>query len=219
MDLATRKMVYYGLLGLLIAGSTIAVFRVAPQVVPVQFLAKDGTFAVYFNSIPSDIQSNQGMSNPGLQSITQPVTPSNPGISLFTIISLDVTIDSVMIHKSGTNDSGWMLVSHGSTTIDLLKPSSVSVLIASDKVPAENVTLVQLHVSNATATVTALGIVTVKPVVVSSGNLKIPMGSGASVEPQMTTNVVADRPHIVIQGDGTIRLTPVLNVDSVSGPS
>jgi len=219
MDLATRKMVYYGLLGLLIAGSTIAVFRVAPQVVPVQFLAKDGTFAVYFNSIPSDIQSNQGMSNLGLQSIIQPLTPNNPGISHFTIISLDVTIDSVMIHKSGTNDSGWMLVSHGSTTIDLLKPSSVSVLIASDKVPAENVTLVQLHVSNATATVTALGVLTVKPVVVSSGNLKIPIGSGASVEPQMTTGIVADRPHIVIQGDGTIRLTPVLNVDSVSGPS
>ena len=43
MDLATRKMVYYGLLGLLLAGSTIAVFRVAPQMIPVQFLAKDGT--------------------------------------------------------------------------------------------------------------------------------------------------------------------------------
>src|SRR5256885_13574292 len=106
MDLATRKMVYYGLVGLLIAGSTIAVFRVAPQVVPVQFLAKDGTFAVYFNSIPSDISSNQGMPNPGLQSTTQSIVPHSSGISLFTIISLDVTIDTVMIHKSGTNDSG-----------------------------------------------------------------------------------------------------------------
>src|SRR5712692_6428212 len=142
MDLATRKMVYYGLLGLLIAGSTIAVFRVAPQVVPVQFLAKDGTFAVYFNSIASDISSNQGMSNAGLLSTTQPITVNTPRIGLFTIVSLDVTIDSVMIHKSGANDSGWMPVSHGPVTIDLLQPSSVSVLIASDKVPAENVTMI-----------------------------------------------------------------------------
>jgi hypothetical protein len=219
MDLATRKMVYYALLGLLMAGSTIAVFRVAPQVVPVQFLAKDGTFAVYFNSIPSDIQSNQGMSNPGLLSITQTTTGQAPRISLFTIISLDVTIDSVMIHKSGANDSGWIQVSHGSMTIDLLNPSSASVLLASDKVPEENVTLVQLHVSNATATVTdPLGIVSVKAVVVPSENLKIPINSGASVKAQMSTSIIADRPHIVIQGNGTIRLTPVLNVDSVSGP-
>jgi hypothetical protein len=219
MDLATRKMVYYGLLGLLIAGSTIAVFRVVPQVVPVQFLAKDGTFAVYFNSIPSDISSNQGISNPGLQSITQPITAQAPGINLFTIVSLDVTIDSVMIHRSGTNDSGWMQVSKGSMTIDLLKPSSVSVLIASDKVPEENVTMIQLHVSNATATVTdSLGIVSVKTVIVSSETLKIPIDSGATVKAQMSTSVVADRPHIVVEGKGQIRLTPVLNVDSVTGP-
>ncbi len=219
MDLATRKMVYYGLLGLLIAGSTIAVFRVAPQVVPVQFLAKDGTFAVYFNSIPSDISSNQGMYNPGLLPIAQPTGSLTSSKFGFTIVSLDVTIDSVMIHKSGTNDSGWMQVSHGSMTIDLLKPSSVSVLIASDKVPEENVTMVQLHVSNATATVTdTLGIVSVKMVVVSSEILRIALDSGASVKAQMSTSIVADRPHIVIEGSGQIRLTPVLTVDSLSGP-
>jgi hypothetical protein len=219
MDLATRKMVYYGLLGLLIAGSTIAVLRVAPQVVPVQFLAKDGTLAVYFNSIPSDISSNQGMSNPGLLSITQAVTANNPGIGLFTVVSLDVTIDSVMIHKSGASDSDWMQVSHGSVTIDLLQPSSVSVLIASDKVPAENVTMIELHVSNAMATAKdPAGVLSVKTVIVSSETLKIPVDSGATVKAQMSTSVVADRPHIVIEGDGQIRLTPVLNVTSVNGP-
>src|SRR5712692_7403155 len=194
MDLATRKMVYYGLLGLLIAGSTIAVFRVAPQVVPVQFLAKDGTILVYFNSIPSDISSNQGMYNLGLLPIAQPTGSLTSSKFGFTIVSLDVTIDSVMIHKSGTNDSGWLQVSHGSMTIDLLKPSSVSVLIASDKVPEENVTMVQLHVSNATATVTdTLGIVSVKMVVVSSEILRIALDSGASVKAQMSTSIVADR--------------------------
>ena len=219
MDLATRRMVYYGLLGLLIAGSTIAVFRVAPQVVPVQFLAKDGTFAVYFNSIASDISSNQGMSNAGLLSTTQPITVNTPRIGLFTIVSLDVTIDSVMIHKSSANNSDWTQVSHSSVTIDLLQQSSGSVLIASDKVPTENVTMIVLHVSNATATVKdSAGILSIKTVIVSSETLKIPLDFGATVKAQMSTSVVADRPHIVIQGDRQIRLTPVLEVNSVNGP-
>ena len=219
MDLATRKMVYYGLLGLLIAGSTIAVFRVAPRITPVQFLTPDGSFAVYFSSIPSDIQSNPTVPVLGVPLGSQSDNGHGNGNVNFTVVSLKVTIDSVMIHQNGANDTGWMTVSKGAVTIDLLKASSVSVLLASDKVPAENVTMVQLHVSNATATVKdQLGVLTVKTVVVSSDNLKIPLDSGAIVKGQMSTSVVAYRPHIVVQGNGTIRLTPVLGVSSVSGP-
>jgi len=216
MDLATRKMVYYGLLGLLIAGSTIAVFRVAPQVAPVQFLAKDGTFAVYFNSIPSDI-SRKGMSNSGLLPVSLPINSDPPGV--LTIVSLNVTIDSIAFHRSGSNDSGWSDLPQTPVTINLLQPTSVSVLIDSVKIPSENVTMVELHVSHAIATVSVPDILTVEQVVVSSENLKISMDSGASVEPQMTTSIVVDRPHIVVEGNGNlIRLTPVLSVDSVSGP-
>jgi hypothetical protein len=211
VDLATRKMVYYGLLGLLIAGSTIAVFREAPKVLPViPILVKDGTLSLYFKNVPSDISSNQGMTNPA------PLSSSLPLISLasntlgLNIVSLDVTIDSVMVHRSGTEDSGWLQVFHGSMSIDLLKPSSVSVLITSNMIPEENATMIQLHVSSASATVSdPLGIIGVRIVVVSSDNLKIQLKSGA---------IVVDRPHILIEGNGTIRLTPVLNVDSVSGP-
>jgi hypothetical protein len=220
MDLATRKMVYYGLLGLLMAGSTIAVFRVAPQVIPVQFLAKDGTFAAYFNNIASNISSNQGMSSAGLFSSALPISARPPG--LLTITSLNVTIDSIAFHKSGSNDSGWTDLPQAPVTIDLLQPTSVSVLIDSVKIPSENVTMVELHVSHATATVSLLGVISVEQVVVSSENLKIPLNSGVSVEPQMTTSLVVDRPHIVVEGNGNshvIRLTPVLNVDSVSGPN
>jgi len=221
MDLATRKMVYYGLLGLLIAGSTIAVFREAPQVVrvPIPILVKDGTLSIYFKSIPSDISSNQGMMNSGLLTSTLPVGPLLSIQLGFTIVSLNVTIDSVMAHMSGTNNSGWMQVSRGSMTIDLLKPSSVSVLIASDMVPEENVTMIQLHVSNAIATVAdPLGLLSLQAVVVSSGNLRIQLDSGAIVKAQLATSVVAYRPHIVVEGNGTIRLTPDLRVDSVNGP-
>lgn len=221
MDLATRKIVYYGLLGLLIAGSTIAVFRVAPRVIPIQFLTQDGTFAVYFSNMPSDIQNNPSISNSILSSFPQSGSNNGQRNTPSTLVSLEVTIDSVMIHKNGSDDTGWMLVSQGSVTIDLLKASSVSVLLASDRVPAENVTMVQLHVSNATATVkdNLLGIISVKTVVVSSENLKIPLAAGAIVKGQMSTSVVADRPHIVIEGNGTIRLNPVLDVDHISGPS
>ena len=218
MDLATRKMMYYGLLGLLIAGSTIAVFQVAPRIIPVQFLTPDGTFAVYFSGMQSDIQSNPTGSNLAVPLSSQSNT-GHGGSSLFTVVSLEVTIDSVMIHQNGANDSGWMTISKESVTIDLLKPSSVSTLLATDKVPEQNVTMVQLHVSNATATVKdPLGILSSKTVVVSSEDLKIPLGAGAMVRGQMSTSVVADRPHIVVEGNGTIRLTPVLGVDSVSGP-
>jgi hypothetical protein len=212
-------MVYYGLLGLLIAGSTVAVFRVAPQVAPFGFLAKDGTISVYFNSIPSDISSNQGITNSGLQPILQPANAHILGIP-FNITSLFITIDSVMIHQSGTNDSDWMPLPHGPMTINLLAQSSVSVFIASYKVPAENVTMIELHVSNANATVKdPTGTISVKMVIVSSDDLKIPLDSGATIRAQMSTGIVAHRPHIVIEGNDQIRLTPVLNVDSVSGPT
>jgi hypothetical protein len=217
MDLATRKMVYYGLLGLLVAGSTIAVFRVAPRVVPVQFLAKDGTFAVYFNSIPSDISGNQGIPNIELLSGTLPVNPPLPKIPV-VVVSLNVTIDSIAFHESGGTDSGWMEVPRAPVTINLLQRMSVSVLIDSIKIPSENVTMVELHVSDAKATVSIAGVISVEPAVVSSDSLKIQIDSGAIVKPQMTTSVVVDRPHIVIEGNDTIRLTPMLNVDSVRGP-
>ena len=214
MDLATRKMVMYGLLGLLVAGSTIALFQASL----VQIIPKDGTLSIYFSSIPSDISRNQGITNFGLQSILQPSNAHAPGTP-FNVTNLYVRIDSVMIHKSGANDSGWMTFSKAPMTIDLLKPSSVSALIASYKVPAENVTMIELHVSNATATVKdPLGIVSVKIVVVSSGILKIPLDSGASVKGQMSTSIIANRPHIVIEGNDQIRLTPVLSVDSINGP-
>jgi hypothetical protein len=217
MDLATRKMVYYGLLGLLIAGSTIAAFRVAPQVIPVQFLSKDGTFAVYFNNIPSDISSNQGTPNLSPLTSTLSVNPHPPG--LLTVVNLNVTIDSIAFHESGSNDSGWTYRPQTPVTINLLQPTSVSVLIDSVKIPSENVTMVELHVSHASAAISIQGVVSIEQVVVSNENLKIPINSGASVQPQRTTSIVVDRPHIVVEGNSNvIRLTPVLNVDSVSGP-
>src|SRR5438552_18623441 len=93
MDLATRKMVYYGLVGLLIAGSTIALFQASP----VQFLPKDGTLSIYLADIQPDTQGNQAISFGPLLS-PNPRTSQGPSASP---LSLYVTIDSVTIHSNG----------------------------------------------------------------------------------------------------------------------
>ena len=216
MDLATRKMVYYGLLGLLIAGSTIAVFRIAPGTVPI--LAKDGTLAVYFSSIPSDIQSNQSGSN----LLAVQGLGLNPPARQIVPVSVNVTIDSISFHDNEGNDSGWTTDSLSPPmTINLLQSTAVSALIGTEKIPAQNVTMIVLHVSKAVASVRVNGVLSASLVQVSvpSNALKIPMGSGARVDPQRTTKVVAVRPHIVVAGNsGVVKVTPVLQVDSISGP-
>ncbi len=211
MDLATRRMVIYGLFGLLIAGSTIAAF----QVVPNPFLAKDGTLSMYFSGIQSDILSNQSVS----QVAFLPVIPSS-GKPAANIVSLNVTIDSASLHKSGDPNDSWVPIPHWTTTtIDLLKPTNVLALIASAEIPAENITMIRLHVSNAVAAVKdSSGLVSVKTVVVPSEMLKIPLSPDARISGQMTTSIIVDRPHIVVDGTNQIRLTPVLHVDSVNGP-
>jgi len=204
-------MVYYGLLGLLIAGSTITAF----QVVPTPFLAKDGTISIYFSGIQSDILSNQSVS----QVAFLPVIPSS-GKPAANIVSLNVTIDSASLHKSGDPNDSWVPIPHWTTTtIDLLKPTNVLALIASAEIPAENITMIRLHVSNAVAAVKdSSGLVSVKTVVVPSEMLKIPLSPDARISGQMTTSIIVDRPHIVVDGTNQIRLTPVLHVDSVNGP-
>src|SRR2546428_13145912 len=114
-------MVFFGLVGLLIAGSTIAVFQVAPSVLP-SVLAKDGTVSIYFASTPSDISGSQ---NTGVSNAVQLSSLAASAKPAMSITSLNVTIDSVMVHKSGeANDSGWVEISHGSVTLDLLKPTN-----------------------------------------------------------------------------------------------
>ncbi|OLD05292.1 hypothetical protein AUG19_03860 [archaeon 13_1_20CM_2_54_9] len=217
MDAASKKMLYFGLIGLLIAGSIIAVFQVVPTVLPPSLpsiLAKDGTVAVYFASTPSDTSGNQdtSASNSRLSGLAISAKP------VMNITSLNVTIDSVMVHKSGeANDSGWTEISHGSVTLDLLKPTTVSTIIGSSKLPAGNITMIRLHVSVATATVKdSTGIISLKTVVVSSGKLEVPLRPEAHVGVQMTTSITLDRPHIV-EGNGQIRLTPALHA-VVNGP-
>ena len=199
MDLATRKMVYYGLVGLLIAGSTIAAFQVSP----IQIFPKDGILSVYLSDIQPDIQGNQVIPfGPLLSPISQ--IPQKLSVAL---LSLNVTIDSVTIHKNGdSNDNGKTLSTK--FTFDVLRPFNVSKLIATAEIPVENVTMVSLHVSSATAAVQGQGLQLVK---VPSDELKIPVSPAVHVKAQMNSGIViSGTAHIVFQGNDNITLTPVL---------
>src|SRR5881409_831152 len=204
MDLATRKMVYYGLVGLLIAGSTIALFQASP----VQFLPKDGSLSIYLADIQPDIQGNQVISFGPLLS---PISQNPQGL-----LSLNVTIDSVTIHSNGDlNDAG--MTTNTKFTFDVMKPFDVSPLISNAKVPVENVTMVSLHVGSATAAVK--GLVGLQPVKVPSEELKIPISSAVHVKAQMASSIViSGTAHIVFQGNGNIILTPVLHVEKTTEP-
>ena len=207
MDLATRKMVYYGLLGLLIAGSVVALFRVAPS--NMGPFVKDGTLNVYMSSIQQDIQGNP---NNSVQ--FSPIGTVQIPVKL-TLLSLSVTIDSIAIHTNGESDSN--STNNISFTFDVLKPLNVSTLILSEKVPDTNVTMVSLHVSKAVATVAGLS--GVMPVKVPSDEIKIPLTPALHVDSQKTSSIViSGTAHWMIEGNGDIMLTPVLHART-SGPN
>ena len=199
MDLATRKMVYYGLVGLLIAGLTIAAFQVSP----IQIFPKDGILSVYLSDIQPDIQGNQVIP---FSPLLSPISQTLQRVS-FTLLSLNVTIDSVTIHKNGdSNDNGKTLSTK--FTFDVLRPFNVSKLIVTAEIPVENVTMVSLHVSSATAAVQGQGLQLVK---VPSDELKIPVSPAVHVKAQMNSGIViSGTAHIVFQGNDNITLTPVL---------
>jgi Domain of unknown function (DUF4382) len=201
MDLATRKMVYYGLVGLLIAGSAVALFQASP----IQILPKDGTLSIYLSSIQPDIQVNPSIPTNSLMAPSAHVSGRPAG----TLLSLNVTIDSVTIHKNGDSKDSGMATSNMKFTFDVLKPFDVSTLIATFKVPVENVTTVGLHVADATAAVQGLsGLQSVK---VPSGELKIPVIPVVHVSAQMSSSIIiSGTAHIVFQGNGDITLTPEL---------
>jgi uncharacterized protein DUF4382 len=203
MDRATRKMVYFAIVGLLLAGSMIAVFQASPV------LAKDGTVSIYMSGIQSDINGQ-----PTTTGSSQSANAHISGKPTSTLLSLNVTIDSVTIYR---NDNGSAVTSNVKFTFDVLKPFNVSTLILSTKVPAENVTVVALHVASATAAVQ--GSTMLQTVKVPSGELKIPVQPALQVKAQTSSSIViSGTAHIVFTGNSQIILTPVLHAQKMTGP-
>ena len=200
MDRAARSMLYFGFVGLLVAGSLIAVLQTTTVI------AKEGVVSVYFSRIASDIKNDPNILDQAVLGARQ-------------IMSLNVTIDSVQVHRGGNPDeSGWTEISRGQKTLDLMKPMDVSVIIATAQIPEQNVTMVRMHITNAIAVVrTDLGTST-QVIEVPSGELKVPIMPLTEIRGQLTTSIIVERPHIVTQGTGRIMITPVMQVERVSGP-
>lgn len=203
MDRATRRMLYFAIVGLLLAGSLIAVFQESPV------LQKDGTVSVYMSSIQSDTSGKLTITGGSSQSVNAHVSGKPTG----TLLSLNVTIDSVSIDK---NDNSSAVTSNTKFTFDVLKPFNVDTLISSAKVPTENVTMVTLHVASATAAIQGMsGLQTVK---VPSSELKIPVQPALEVKAQTSSSIVISGfAHIVFTGNNQIILTPVLHAQKMTG--
>jgi len=194
-------MVYFAFLGLLLAGSMIAVFQASPV------LAKDGTVSVYMSSIQWDIKVQ-----PTITGNSQSSNAQNAGKPTVTLLSLNVTIDSWTLHR---NDNNSAITSTVKFTFDVLKPFNVSTLISSKEVPAESVTMVSLHVASTTAAVQGTNML--QTVKVPSSELKIPIQPALEVKAQTTSSIVIfGTAHIVFTGNGQIILTPVLHAEKMT---
>jgi len=204
MDRATRRMLYFAVIGLLLASSMIAVFQATPV------LPKDGTVSVYLSNIQTDINGQPTTTGSSPQSLNTHV----PGKPTMTLLSLNVMIDSVSIDR---NDNSSAVTSNTKFTFDVLRPFTVSTLISSAKVPAENVTMVTLHVAGATAAVQ--GMSALQTVKVPSSELKIPVQPALEVKAQTSSSIViSGTAHIVITGNSQIILTPILHAQKMTEP-
>src|SRR5467141_3214786 len=204
MDRATRRMLYFAVIGLLLASSMIAVFQATPV------LPKDGTVSVYLSNIQTDINGQPTITGGPPQSVSAHVS----GRPTVTLLSLNVTIDSVSIDRS---DNSGAVTSNTKFTFDVLRPFTMSTLISSAKVPAENVTMVTLHVASATAAVRDSQGSVLKAVKVPSSELKIPVQPAVEVKAQTSSSIeISGTAHIVFTGNGQIMLTPVLHAQKMT---
>jgi Domain of unknown function (DUF4382) len=99
-------------------------------------------------------------------------------------------------------------------TIDIIKLKNVSQLLCGQSFQPDTITNVRLSVSSANATIDTMGFQNLS---VPSGKLEVPLGPLAEIQAGKTTTVTVDfQPHIVCQGSGGCKLTPVLHAASTS---
>jgi len=185
---ATKKLVEYGLAGLLIAVVLVAGLQLRPQgVLPTQGLLQI--------------------------SIGDPVSIAcqNPGANV-TLTSLVVTISSVRVHRSGAlNLTGeWRNVTNAPKSLDLLHLNDLTQL-GSISITQGTITSVRLEGVSAIGTTSSGKSINVT---VSSDHLQV--NPNATVISGMKTSIVV-HPHVVCEGNGIFRLTPELSA-AAKGP-
>lgn len=195
MDPASRKLLEFGLIGLFIAGA----LALGLEYKPTNIFPTSGTLIVEITDTPFGI-------------------PSGFPCGDCVATSVNVTIDSVKVHRAGVlNMAGETIeVLKTSTTLDLLKVTNTTQILGSLSVHEGQITSVQLHVVEAKAKLMGRGVVVLA---VPSGDLKVNFQSFASVKGGLTTSMVIDfQPHVACQGNEDCKLTPVLALKEVRGP-
>jgi Domain of unknown function (DUF4382) len=198
----TKKLVGYGIVGLVIAVALIAGLQVRPQTIlpttgQVQISITGGPLITDPLSVTCHGNANQRSQRDQVENLT----------------SLVVNISSVQVHRTGElNLTGdWITIPNAPKTLDLLDLRSFNQLLGSTSMPDGVINLVRLTVgSTATA-----GIGTgSKSVTVSSGHLDVQ--TNAQVTSGKVTRITLElvQPHVVCQGNGDLRLTPELTATS-----
>ncbi len=200
----TKKLVGYGIVGLVIAVALIAGLQVRPQGV----LPSMGTLQI---SITGDPTTSDPLS------VTCHGNSSHSGQDdqILNLTSLVVNISSVQVHRTGElNLTGdWITIPNAPKTLDLLDLKTFNQILGSTSMPDGVINLVRLTVgSTATAGIgTGSEIVTI-----SSGHLDAQ--TNAQVTSGKVTSITLElvQPHVVCQGTGDLRLTPELTAISES---
>ena len=139
-------------------------------------------------------------------------------------LSLNVTVDLVQVHRSSALNltSERVELLSAPTTMDLIRQTHTPGILAAASVSEGDITMIRMHVvPDATALIDENGNDRIVSVMVSSDEIKIPVSYfKVSVRGQLSTRVFLGlEAHVVCEGNGQFRLTPVVGVNGVEGPT
>jgi hypothetical protein len=128
--------------------------------------------------------------------------------------SLNITIDSIMVHKEGSSNETWTTFPlDGNRTFDLVKLENVTDLIGASKLPVGNYTMIKMHVSRAVANLKGEEGV---ELTVPSDYLKIPVRF--TIKDDKTTIIVLDFTYDSVGVSTHHNLSPVVHATAEKQP-
>jgi len=135
--------------------------------------------------------------------------------------SLLVTVTTIEVHTSGVDNmtGDWTpICAELPMTFDVVHLQNLNQLqlACEAKIQPDTITNVRMTVASASATIPGMG---TQVLTVPSGKLEIPISPVGTVQAGKTTTIVVEfQPHIVCTGNGSCKLTPVLQARP-EGPS
>ncbi len=192
MDAATKSMLQFGLIGIVLASGLVGALQTRPATV----LPFQGTVSVQ-------------IANPNLEFASD----YNGCHGDCPVSSLNLTIDSVSVHRSGELNltGGWLQISQAPTTLDIARITGIGQLVGQGPIPPGFINLIRLKVSTATALGPHTnGTVSVTP---PSGKLDVVLSPSGEVKSgRLTTVLLSFQLKIDCNGNGNTecRLKPVV---------